>query len=150
MHVVRRRPPPPSRDDAYRILALPKTVGMSAPELLEEARKRAGAGFGSRSSDPPWQADVWLDQHGRVRARLMVGGVPILGLDHHLRESMDGLGGWIPPGYHWDVHPPLADSARKICVEPQPRDPDEALELLVAVWYLQLDPEPNRRLRLPR
>ena len=83
------------------------------------------------------------DEH---KARLMVCRCAVLGLDHHLLEARDG----IPPGYHWDIRPPLAPQNKRVYIETQPRDPESALEVLAAEWYLELEPERNGKLRWPQ
>jgi hypothetical protein len=124
------------------VIALRKELEESADQLLADCRKHPSCARGSKANG--WEVNLWLVR-GTLRARLLVDGSVVMGLDHH-----DFLGGGIPEGYHWDVHPPLSPLPLKRIreyIQPQPSDVESALELSFSRWHIFLRPDGQLRMR---
>lgn len=93
-----------------------------------------------------WHIDMFMSGN-TLRARLFAGPTPVAGLDHHAASVPDACGGRIPPGYHWDVRPPLAPHDCRVALDPQPTNVSEALAAVCKCWNISLEQPPQGRFR---
>lgn len=154
-----RRPgPPPTDHTAFAVITLAKMIDETPSQVLAAARRAAGWGCGGMYQAEGgfryrWKVEAWVRMPPRLIARLSIDGTPLAGLDHHQIPMMERREVF-PPGYHWDLYPPLcavpASYSRdgrsyheRVAIEPSPRAVDlgAALDLLCARWSIFLLPE---------
>lgn len=159
---------PPNLTDACAVIASRKRIGVSPNEALRESLKEKTdrGGWGDRRGRTTWRLALYRElRDGMLRAVFYVNEKPVVGLDFHRNSSRDARNHPVPPGYHWDVHPPLVAHKDKFSAELVPltsavsavaqtgdrTQVDRAvLAIVCKFWHVRFEREPRSLLRRGR
>jgi hypothetical protein len=127
---MRRPPLPCTREEAHRIIAMPKEVS-DLPSFRSEMNTKDGAGRGEKKKG--WRMTFWTIRD-TLRATLFAWDMRILGFDLHPPRPQRGRHGPGDEGYHWDFPDILGLDCARLFIDPQPADLQEALDYVFVAW----------------
>lgn len=133
---------PPTLAEARFAKTTPKRIDATAEEvILASCGSSNFNAEGPLNADPPRWFVRFYTIDGFFRAMLFsVGRVPIEALDHHAGRSRARDGSTLPPGYHWDVFPPLAPAEKyREPVDSTSTDRYHMLRLVCVRWSITLN-----------
>jgi hypothetical protein len=148
----------PTLSEAWKVIAMTKRVNDPPSGLLQECGPGGGkCERGNRlAKGPQWGLRLYRGENdGMLRASLFANGQPLIGLDFHRASKLDAHGDLMPPGYHWDLYPPLAEQkcalridCDRVLTAIESRDPalvdPVALDIIRYFWHVRFEREDPR------